>query len=255
MHGDWPATGAKASGRHLRRRRSGVRGRTRERVAVLAARRDQGLHRRRQGRRLRPCDPDGQRLRRLCRPGDRQGRPRHGTTHQHDRRSRVQHPGTNVAEVGGAVAGLLDREFTPRTDGAGGPGVYVSRRRCFRGPQVRDRRARSMIKTDVSGYRIGDLLVDNRARRDLRRHLDGGQEPVPAQVLRRRPDDGVRPDPGQPGLHHPELRGRPGGRPGQQRRHAWVTATSAEYEEEFMVDRCFGDHVLETMLYVGRNLG
>ena len=29
----------------------------------------------------------------------------------------------------------------------------------------------------------------------------------------------------------------------------------AEYEEEFMLDRCFGDHVTETMLAVGRGLG
>ncbi|HZN14687.1 MAG TPA: hypothetical protein VFB78_10495 [Acidimicrobiales bacterium] len=166
----------------------------------------------------------------------------------------VLHPATNVAEVPLSFVGLLDREFTPGTDGAGAVGVWVSdtpgafiAQRCVTGSAV-------LVKTEVSGYRIGDLLVitapgeifgsiSTVVKSQLRRKaMDGGETMVFGQtqdslgyIIQSYEVDPV------------------GGAPSNIDTMGFGDV--AEYEEEFMLDRCFGDHVLETMLSVGRGLG
>jgi hypothetical protein len=166
----------------------------------------------------------------------------------------IEHPGTNAAEVGGAIGGLIDREFTPHTDGASVPGVYVSRtpgafvgQRCVTASAIQ-------VKTDVSGYRIGDLIVLTAPG-----EIFGSIATVVKSQIRQRADDGGQtmvfgqtqdslgyiiqsyetdPAGGLSSNIDTEGNGKIG-----------------EYEEEFMLDKCFGDHVLETMLQLGRGLG
>jgi hypothetical protein len=166
----------------------------------------------------------------------------------------IAHPGTNAAEVGGAVAGLLDREFTPGTDGAAGPGTYTSNTPGAFLPQKCTSAGPVQVKTEVTGYRIGDLnvltapgeifgsvavVVKSQIRRGA---VDGGQTMVFGQtqdslgyIIQSYEVDPV------------------GGLPSNI--DTMGLGNVAEYEEEFMLDRCFGDHVVETMIAVGRSLG
>jgi hypothetical protein len=165
----------------------------------------------------------------------------------------ILHPSTNGAEVGGAIAGLLDRDFTPGSDGAAGPGAYVSQtpgaiiaRRCTTAGPIQ-------VRADVSGYRIGDLIVLTApgeifgtqsivAKSQIRRAATTGGETM---VFGQTQDSlgyiiqSFEVDPAGGLSSNIDTQGN---------------GDVGEYEEEFMVDRCFGDHVLETMLAVGRGL-
>jgi hypothetical protein len=164
------------------------------------------------------------------------------------------HPGTNAAETGGAIAGLIDREFTPNTDGAAGPGAYESSapgafvaRRCVSAAPVN-------VRTEVTGYRIGDLTVLTApgeifgsiatvVKSQLRRNATSGGETM---VFGQTQDSlgyiiqSYEVDPAGGLVSNVDTQGN---------------GDIGEYEEEFMLDRCFGDHVLETMLRLGRELG
>lgn len=168
----------------------------------------------------------------------------------------VEHPVTNWAETGLGIANLLDREFMPNSDGgtpplAGqwGAGDAAPEKKCSAaGP--------TGVRTQVSGFRVGDLtvvtgpgelfsnmteVVKSKARRGA---LNGGQTMVFAQT-----QDSlgyiiqsfeVDPLGGVPS-YVPKQSGLP------------VGQTHGEYEETFMLDRCFGDHVLQAQLdVVGR---
>jgi hypothetical protein len=164
----------------------------------------------------------------------------------------IAHPGTNSYEVGGAIAGLLDRQFLPGTEGADGPGTYTSKtpgaipaRACTAAGPVQ-------VKTQVSGFRIGDLTVVTApgeifgtasivAKSQLRRKAgEGGETMVFGQT-----EDSL-------GYIIPSVEVDPAG---GLTSNIDAGGAVGEYEEEFMLDRCFGDHVLETMLDVGHQLG
>lgn len=165
----------------------------------------------------------------------------------------VEHPITNWIEAGGALVGVLDREFTPgegagpgmpyrwsKQDPAGAGGVRAC---ATEGPLS--------VKTEVSGFRIGELtvltgpgelfsnmteVVKSKARRDA---FAGGQTMVFAQT-----QDSLgyiiqsfEVDPAGGALTYADVNGSP-----------------AEYEEFFMLDRCFGDHVLQTQLDIASTL-
>jgi hypothetical protein len=153
----------------------------------------------------------------------------------------IEHPVTNWAEAGLGVATLLDRPFLPDDDAAGPAGRYqfaknTPTRSCTTaGPFT--------VKTQVSGYRIGDLtvltgpgelfsnmseVVKSKARRNA---LGGGQTMVFGQT-----QDSL-------GYIIQSFEVDPLGGPAQ-----YVPESQGEYEETFMLDRCFGDHVLETQL-------
>lgn len=160
----------------------------------------------------------------------------------------IAHPSTNWGENGLAFGGLLDREFTPGSDGADGPGQWVGGkhgvRKCASSSAV-------MVKTDLSGYLIGNLRVltapgelfsnmtvvmkSRTGRTDAR---NGGQVMVFGQT-----QDSL-------GYIIQSYEVDPGG--------GALTNVPAvkpvEYEETFMLDRCFGDHVLEQALALAGQL-
>jgi hypothetical protein len=160
----------------------------------------------------------------------------------------IEHPVTNWLEAGLGVAGLLDRDFLPG-DAAGAAGTY---RWSKGGDQAQLRSCATAapltIKTEVSGYRVGDLVVltgpgelfsnmsqvvKSRARRNA---LGGGQAMVFAQM--------------QDSLGY-IIQSFEVDDAGGVTTYAGV----AEYEETFMLDRCFGDHVLDTQLAIIPRLG
>jgi hypothetical protein len=165
----------------------------------------------------------------------------------------ISHPATNPALVPGGLANLLDREFLPNTPGADGPSAYTwdkdglgnspPGRGCVTASPV-------SVKTDVSGYRIGELTVltgpgelfgtmtevAKSKARDGASHVDGNDRVLPAgqtMVFAQAQDTlGYI-------IQHFEVDAAGG---------LTSNANMGEYEEEFMVDRCFGDHVLQTQL-------
>jgi hypothetical protein len=126
------------------------------------------------------------------------------------------------------------------------PGAFIGQR-CVTGSGV-------LVKTEVSGYRIGDLVVVT-APGEI---FGGVSTVVKSQIRRRAMDGGETMVFGQTqdslGYIIQSYEVDPiGGLPSNIDTMGYGNV--AEYEEEFMVDRCFGDHVTETMLAVGRGLG
>jgi hypothetical protein len=160
----------------------------------------------------------------------------------------IEHPVTNWLEAGLGVAGLLDRDFLPG-DAAGVAGAYQWAKSGDHGRLRGCATAGPLtIKTEVSGYRVGDLVVltgpgelfsnmsqvvKSRARRNA---LGGGQAMVFAQM-----QDSL-------GYIIQSFEVDPIG-------GVTTYAGVAEYEETFMLDRCFGDHVLDTQLSIIPRLG
>jgi hypothetical protein len=155
----------------------------------------------------------------------------------------IEHPVTNWAEAGLGVAGLLDREFMPgEAAGVGGtwakpgkPGASDARSCTAAAPNT--------IKTQVSGYRIGDLMVltapgeifsnisevvKSYGRRNA---INGAQTMVFGQT-----QDSL-------GYIIQSFEVDPVGGVLTN-----VDGGTAEYEETFMLDRCFGDHVVQTQV-------
>ena len=178
----------------------------------------------------------------------------------------VEHPVTNWAETGLGIANLLDREFLPNSDGGTPPtagqwgdnGAAPEKMCTAAGP--------TGVRTQVSGFRVGDLtvvtgpgelfsnmteVVKSKARRGA---LNGGQTMVFAQT-----QDSLgyiiqsfEVDPIGGGPSYVPKAPKP---PEQSpvRPEMPVGQTHGEYEETFMLDRCFGDHVLQAQLdVVGR---
>ncbi|HUF34062.1 MAG TPA: hypothetical protein VMN58_12730 [Acidimicrobiales bacterium] len=154
----------------------------------------------------------------------------------------VEHPVTNWAEAALGISGLLDRTFTPG-DAAGVAGWYSGgkspTRQCTAASPL-------TIKTEVSGFRLGQLTVltapgeifssISQVLKSKARYaaFEGGQTMVFGQtqdslgyIIQSFEVDPV----GGALTNVPE-------------------AEVAEYEETFMLDRCFGDHVLDVALEV-----
>lgn len=161
----------------------------------------------------------------------------------------IEHPVTNWAEAALGVAGLLDREFLPG-EAAGVAGTWAATGKPGGSPaRSCVAAAPNTIKTQVSGYRIGDLtmitapgeifsnvseVVKSYARRNA---VIGGQTMVFGQT-----QDSV-------GYIIQSFEADPIGgaltnAPGK----------NAEYEETFMLDRCFGDNVIQAQLRVANLL-
>ena len=170
----------------------------------------------------------------------------------------IEHPVSNWAETGLGLTNMLDREFMPDSEGGAPGGAYQwgkgglpqdKREKYFTdggtGPEKACTTAGPTgIRTQVSGFRVGNLtvltapgeifsniseVVKSKARKGA---FDGGQTMVFAQT--------------QDSLGYiiqsfevDVLGGLPSYAPGPKH---------GEYEETFMLDRCFGDHVLQTQL-------
>ena len=157
----------------------------------------------------------------------------------------VEHPVTNWVEAGLGVTGLLDRTFTPG-DAAGVAGTWSggksSSRPCAAASPL-------TIKTELSAFRLGDLVVltapgeifstVSQVLKSKVRHgaLTGGQTMVFGQT-----QDSL-------GYIIQSFETDPAG-------GALTNASgdTFEYEETFMLDRCFGDHVLHVALELGAAL-
>ena len=157
----------------------------------------------------------------------------------------IAHPASNWAEAGGALLNLLDREFSAPSKGANGPSTYTWKKRADAPPRGTCGTAGPVsVKTDISGYRIGDLTVIT---------APGELFGTMAEVVKSKTKAGYVMVFGQTqdslGYIIQSFEVDPTG---------GVTSNTdpalGEYEEEFMVDRCFGDHVLQTELDLLRQL-
>ena len=159
----------------------------------------------------------------------------------------INHPVTNWGEAGLGIAGMLDRQFLPGTDGGGPPAEYhwskstPPGRHCVAaGP--------TSVNTQIAAYKIGELnvvtapgelfgtmanVVKSKARSNA---FDGGQTMVFGQT-----NDSL-------GYIIQDFETDPAG-------GVTSNAKLGEYEEEFMLDRCFGDHVLQAQLDLAKSLG
>ena len=156
----------------------------------------------------------------------------------------VEHPVTNWAEAALGLTGLLDRQFAPG-DAAGAAGTWsggrAPARPCSSASPL-------TIKTEVSAFRLGELTVltapgeifstISQVLKSRNRHaaLAGGQTMVFGQT-----QDSL-------GYIIQSFEVDPAGGPGS-------ATEQIEYEETFMLDRCFGDHVLATALELSTGLG
>jgi hypothetical protein len=156
----------------------------------------------------------------------------------------ITHPATNTVLVGGALGGLLDRDFAVDGDAAAPGGAYewakqsTSPRRCVTvGPLS--------IVTEVAAYRIGGLLTVVTGPGELFSNLTevlkskarAGAETGGRTMVFSQTQDSL-------GYIIQSFEVDPVGGVAEYVPQVDV----AEYEEFFMVDRCFGDHVLQTQL-------
>lgn len=158
----------------------------------------------------------------------------------------VEHPVTNWALAGLGVANMLDREFLPTTEG----GTPPTGGQWGKGGAAPERQCTSAgatgVRSQISGFRVGSLSVvtgpgemfSNMSQvlksKTKRAAIDGGQVMVFGQTqdslgyiiqsFEADPIGGV-------------LTNAPG-------------PTHAAYEETFMLDRCFGDNVIQAQLGV-----
>ena len=157
----------------------------------------------------------------------------------------IAHPASNWVEEVGALANLLDREFSFPSVGANGPSTYTWRKSPDAPPAGTCTTAGPIsVKVDVSGFRIGDLTVITGPG-----ELFGTiAEVVKSKAAHRDPDGETM------------VFAQTQDSLGYIIQDFEVDVTGGvtnntdpplgEYEEEFMVDRCFGDHVLQTQLDV-----
>ncbi|HEV7888558.1 MAG TPA: hypothetical protein VGO92_13450 [Acidimicrobiales bacterium] len=161
----------------------------------------------------------------------------------------VSHPITNVGENGLAFAGLLDRDFNPApgSEAAAGPGAYAGGKSAPARPCASA--GAFQVKTSMSGYRIGDLRVITTPgevfgtiTEVLKSKTGRGQAQAGGQVMVfGQTQDSL-------GYIIQSFEVDPAGGVTDN------TPAPVEYEEEFMLDRCFGDHVLEAGLALGSQL-
>jgi hypothetical protein len=150
---------------------------------------------------------------------------------------------TNWVEVAGGLINVLDREFLPHTKGAKAASTYAWRK-SENAPAGRGCVAAGpiSIKTDVSGFRIGELTVITAPGElfgtiaEVVKSKDGHRNPNGQTMVFAQTQDSL----------------------GYIIQDFEVAVTGGltnntdpplgEYEEEFMVDRCFGDRVLQAQL-------
>lgn len=173
----------------------------------------------------------------------------------------ITHPTeTNPGLVTLASAGLFDREFTPGTKGAGHPGSYYWSRRGELSTSGEDNdpvprgellqgcsTTGPTVITTTGAHRIGELVVA---------FTPGEIFSNIAEVVKERADNSaVTMVLGQTNdalgyiIQSFEYDTEGGGAVGE------YATTHGEYEEVFAIDRCFGDHVLETVLESTKSLG
>jgi hypothetical protein len=173
--------------------------------------------------------------------------------------SAIAHPVTNWVEVAGGLINVLDREFLPHTKGAKAASTYAWRK-SENAPAGRGCVAAGpiSIKTDVSGFRIGELTVITAPGELFGTMSEVVKSKAKQDSIVTRPDGTIAPG-GQAmvfgqtqdslGYIIQHFETDPGG---------GLTSNTdpalGEYEEEFMVDRCFGDHVLQVELNLLRDL-
>ena len=172
----------------------------------------------------------------------------------------IAHPGSNWVEVAGSLGNLLDREFGFPSKGANGPSTYTWRKSDDAPPAGTCTTAAPVsLKVDVSGFRIGDLtvitgpgelfgtiaeVVKSKARRGASTvSNDGRVEPAGQTMVFAQTQDSL-------GYIIQHFEVDPMGGVANN-----TDPPLGEYEEEFMVDRCFGDHVLQTQLDLINQLG
>lgn len=156
----------------------------------------------------------------------------------------VVHPVTNAALAGLGVAGLLDRDFLPG-EAAGGPGAYEFRK-SLNGARPCASSSPLTIKTEISGFRIGELTVltapgeifsavslvlKSKSAGTAQTMVFGQTQDSLGYIIQSFEVDPI----GGYGEYVPG-------------------AELAEYEETFMLDRCFGDHVVQVALQVAEQL-
>ncbi len=165
----------------------------------------------------------------------------------------LAHPATNMPEIGLAAVGFFDREFTPGTDAAGGPMHYEWHKQTG-GPEDdipgRTRGCNSAsptsVITSVAGYRIGELniftgpgelfgnlteVVKSEANKGIQTMVFGQTNDSLGYIMQSFEFDRTTSVATEYGTN------------------------TAEYEEVFGLDVCFGDHVLDEMLRTAADLG
>ncbi|MFN2526602.1 MAG: hypothetical protein ABR505_10145 [Actinomycetota bacterium] len=160
----------------------------------------------------------------------------------------IEHPVTNWPELGLAAIGAFDREFTPGSEGAAPPGAYQWSKQGV-GPGA----ARScvtasaeQVRTPISAFKIGELgvvtgpgelfsnmteVVKSKARQSVQAMVFGQTNDSLGYIIQSFEFDRTTNVATEYGTQ------------------------TAEYEEFFALDPCFGDHVLETQLALVAELG
>jgi hypothetical protein len=155
----------------------------------------------------------------------------------------IAHPASNWVEEVGALANLLDREFQFPSIGANGPSTYTWRKSDEAPPEgTCTTNGPVSVKVDISAFRIGELTVVTGPGElfgtiaEVVKSKDGHRNPNGQTMVFAQTQDSL----------------------GYIIQDFEVDVTGGltnntdpplgEYEEEFMVDRCFGDHVLQAQL-------
>lgn len=159
----------------------------------------------------------------------------------------IEHPVTNWPELGLAAIGAFDREFTPGSEGAAPPGAYQWSKQGGPGA-VRScvSASAAQVRTPISAYKIGELgivtgpgelfsnmteVVKSKARQSVQTMVFGQTNDSLGYIIQSFEFDRT-----------------------SNAATEYGTQT-AEYEEFFSLDPCFGDHVLATQLELIAELG
>ncbi|MFY9588397.1 MAG: hypothetical protein WAT66_13170 [Actinomycetota bacterium] len=163
--------------------------------------------------------------------------------------TQVSHPVTNPALFGGGILNLFSRDFLPNGPGGDIPGAYHWSKAGMDDPGfIRgcDSAQAVQVKTPVVGNRIGNALVlfapgeifsnialvaKSKTASSALTFVFGQSNDSLGYIIQ---------------SFEYDLQGNVATEYGTM---------TGEYEEVFAIDRCFGDHVLQTMLDIGRTLG
>lgn len=163
--------------------------------------------------------------------------------------TQVSHPVTNPVLFAGGVLNLFSRDFLPTGPGGDVPGAYHWSKAGMDDPAfIRgcDTAQALQLKTLVVGNRIGNALVlfapgeifsniplvaKSKTSNSVQTFVFGQMNDSLGYIIQ---------------SYEFDIQGNVVTEYGTM---------TGEYEEVFAVDRCFGDHVLQTMLEIGRGLG
>jgi hypothetical protein len=167
----------------------------------------------------------------------------------------ISHPVTNPLLALGGLANLFSRASLPNSPGGDIPGAYHWSKSDLPSPSNQDPKyvARAcdtvsavQVKTIVAGYRIGNALI-----------IEAPGEIFSNMAITERSNSA--------GSAETFVFGQTNDSLGyiiqsfeydtQANVVTQYGTMTGEYEEVFSIDRCFGDHVMQTMLDVGRTLG